>query len=144
MNPWYVLGIEICVFLTLIICFIVILVKLISKIAKKNYKPIKKLSVFLSLDVLLLALSLVFVLSHSSYYKFNDWEIVGSNISDIQSKYGDFDVGTIRKGYQGEVGYYIYTDDGPIMPDHLPHYYYIHYDENELVDGVHESCAIGG
>ena len=148
MNSWYVLAIQICVFLMLFICFIVFLVMLITAIAKekskKKHKPIKALSVLLSLDVILFAASLVFTLSHPTYYKYNDWKIIGSNISDVQNRYGNFDVGNVRTGHPGEVGYYIYTDDGPIMPDHLPHYYYIHYDENGIVDGVKDSIPAGG
>lgn len=144
MNTWYVLAIEICVFLALLICFIVFLVMLIKAISKKIHKPIKALSILLSLDVILFAFSLVFVLSHPTYYKYNDWAIQGSHISDVQKQYGDFDFGTVRTGHPGEVGYYIYTDDGPIMPDHLPHYYYIHYDENGIVDSVKESISEGG
>ena len=148
MNPWYILAIQICVFLTLFICFIVFLVMLITAIAKaklkKKHKPIKVISVLLSMDVILLAFLLIFVLSHPTYYKYNDWAIQGSHISDVQKRYGDFDVGTVRTGHPGEVGYYIYTDDGPIMPDHLPHYYYIHYDENGIVDSVKDSIPEGG
>lgn len=144
MNPWYVLAIEICVFLMLFICFIVFLVMLIKAISKKKHKPIKIISVLLSLDVILFAFLLVFVLSHPTYYKYNDWEIMGSHISDVQNRYGNFDIGIVQTGHPGEVGYYIYTDDGPIMPDHLPHYYFIHYDENGIVDSVKESIPEGG
>ena len=144
MNPWYVLAIEICVFLMLFICFIVFLVMLIKAISKKKHKPIKIISVLLSLDVILFAFLLVFVLSHPTYYKYKDWEIMGSHISDVQNRYGNFDIGIVQTGHPGEVGYYIYTDDGPIMPDHLPHYYYIHYDENGIVDSVKESIPEGG
>lgn len=144
MNPWYISAIEVCIFLMLFICFIVFLVKFIKAISKKKHKHIKALSVLLSIDVILFAFSLVFILSHPTYYKYNDWEIIGSHISNVQNRYGKFDVGTVRTGHQGEVGYYIYTDDGPIMPDHLPHYYYIHYDENGVVDSVKESVSVGG
>ena len=59
-------------------------------------------------------------------------------------KFSDFDVGAVNKGRKGKVGYYIYTDNGPIMPDHLPHYYYIHYDENGIVYQIGEGGASGG
>ena len=148
MNSWYVSAIQICVFMTLFICFIVFIVMLIIAIAKarsgKKHKPIKIISVLLSLDVILFAVSLTFALSHPTYYKYNDWKIIGSHISEVQKRYGDFDVGNVRTGQQGEVGYYIYTDDSPIMPDHLSHYYYIHYDENGIVDGVKDSIPAGG
>ena len=121
------------------------LIKAIAKEkSKKKHKPIKALSILLSMDVIIFAASLVFVLSHPTYYKYNDWEIIGSHISNVKNRYGKFDIGTVRTGHSGEAGYYIYTDDGPIMPDHLPHYYYIHYDENGIVDSVKDSIPVGG
>ena len=47
-------------------------------------------------------------------------------------------------GKSGRVAYYIYRDDGWIMPDHLPHYYYIEYDENGLATKVYDGVAPGG
>ncbi len=40
--------------------------------------------------------------------------------------------------------YYIYTDNGPIMPDHLKHYYYMEYDEWGVIYNVYEGCQPGG
>ncbi|WP_295211886.1 hypothetical protein [Ruminococcus sp.] len=62
----------------------------------------------------------------------------------VQQKYGTFDVGTIKENQAGRVAYYIYTDNGSIMPDHLKHYYYIEYDEWGVVYKVYESSQLGG
>lgn len=31
-----------------------------------------------------------------------------------------------------------------VMPDHMPHYYRIHYDENGVVDSVEDTLPLGG
>lgn len=82
--------------------------------------------------------------SHSTYYKYNDWIILQRNIHMVEEKYGEFDFGEIEDGKKGTVAYYIYTDNGPIMPDHLKHYYYIEYDEWGMVYNVYDSCQPGG
>lgn len=72
----------------------------------------------------------VYAFSHSTYYKYNDWSILQSDIHIVEKKCGEFDLGEIKDNKKGKVAYYIYTDNGPVMPDHLKHYYYIEYDEN--------------
>ena len=67
-----------------------------------------------------------------------------NDISTVVQKYGDFDIGAVHEGGKGKVGYYLYTDTGPIMPDYLPHFYYIHYDENGIVYQVEKGGAPGG
>ena len=63
----------------------------------------------------------------------------GRTISQVEARYGPFDISR-----NGVLGYYIYTDNGPIMPDHLPHYYYLEYDDNGIVRNVYEGVAPGG
>ena len=65
-------------------------------------------------------------------------------IYEVEEKYGDFDLGEIIKNQKGSVGYYIYTDNGPIMPDHLEHFYYMEYDEDGIIYKVYDSCSPGG
>ena len=60
------------------------------------------------------------------------------------SKYGAFDRGTVQEGKSGKVGYYIYTDNGPIMPDHMKHYYWIYFDESGIVYKVEDNLPPGG
>lgn len=62
----------------------------------------------------------------------------------IQQKYGAFDLGEVRENEKGRVAYYIYTDNGPIMPDHLEHYYYMEYDENGVIYNVYDAVTLGG
>lgn len=142
MNSWYAEIIEILVILILVIFFIIFLVMLIK--AKRNNKNTKSKIIFLSVDIILLACSLLFVLSHPTYYKFNDWFILKSDIKSVVLEYGQYDLGSIGDGKSGKIGYYIYTDNSPIMPDHLKHYYWIYYDENGMVEKVEESLQPGG
>lgn len=142
MNPWYVEIIEISILTALSICFIILLVMLIK--AKKHNKPTGKKGVALFINTLLFAGTLVFALSHSTYYKYNDWTILNSDINSVMSKYGAFDKGTVQEGRSGRVGYYIYTDNGPVMPDHMKHYYWIYFDESGTVYKVEESIPPGG
>ena len=68
--------------------------------------------------------------------------IIGINM--VEQKYGEFDLGEIKENEKGKVAYYIYTDNGPIMPDHLKHYYFIEYDEWGVIYNVYDSCQPGG
>ena len=140
MNSWYAEIIEILVILILVIFFIIFLVMLIK--AKRNNKNTKSKIIFLSVDIILLACSLL--LSHPTYYKFNDWFILKSDIKSVVLEYGQYDLGSIEDGKSGKIGYYIYTDNSTIMPDHLKHYYWIYNYENGMVEKVEESLQPGG
>lgn len=142
MNIWYADIIELFILFVLFISFIILLILLIK--AKRKNKNIKTKGLLLSLDIIFFACSIQFVLSHSTYYKFNDWSILNSDINSVISKYGAFDEGTIQEGNSGRIGYYIYTDNGPIMPDHMEHYYWIYYDESGMVYKVEDSLLPGG
>ncbi|MDE6743663.1 MAG: hypothetical protein K2J95_07300 [Lachnospiraceae bacterium] len=142
MHPWYVAIIKLINFLGLFICFIILIIMLIR--AKKHHKATRIIELLLSLDIILFAYSFIFVLSHSTYYRYNDWAILNSDINSVINKYGVFDVGSIQEGKAGCVGYYIYTDNVWIMPDHLDHYYWIFFDENGTVYRVEDSLPPGG
>ena len=142
MNPWII---DFCYFV-LLLCFVIggiaSVVLLIGR--KRKKKSIKSTVISLVISIFLLAVLILFIASHSTYYKYNDWTILQSNIRVVQQKYGDFDLGTIRDNQAGKVAYYIYTDNGPIMPDYLKHYYYMEYDEWGMIYKVYESCQPGG
>lgn len=142
MSPWFIEGIELFILFFLVICFVIFLVVPISE--KKRGKAARVRRILLSFDIVLFACSLVFVLSHSTYYKYNDWAIINSNINSVYERYGTFDKGTVQEGKSGRAGYYIYTDNGPIMPDHMEHYYWIYFDENGKVYKVEDSLPPGG
>ena len=91
MNPWYIEIIELIIFLALFIYFIVLLIMVIK--AKKHNNKTRTRGLLLSLDIILLFCSIVFVLSHSTYYRYNDWYILNSDISSVVNKYGSFDIG---------------------------------------------------
>ncbi len=142
MHPWYIAIIKLIMFLGLFICSIILIVMLIS--AKIHHKATRIIGLLLSLDIILFAYSLIFALSHSTYYKYNDWAILNSDINSVVNKYGVFDMGAIQEGKSGRVGYYIYTDNVWIMPDHMKHYYWIYYDESGTVYSVEDSLPPGG
>ena len=142
MNPWYVIFLELAIILASAIFTLIFTVIFAVFTAKK--KKMSKSVIPLILSFALLGGTLLFVSSHPTYYKYSDWAVLGQDIHKVQERYGAFDYGEIREGQQGEVGYYIYTDNGPIMPDHLPHYYWIWYDEQGVVYEVYDGCAKGG
>ena len=142
MNPWVI---DLFYFV-LLVCFLIagsisVVLMIVRKHKKKNRKPAV---MSLLINIFRLAVLILFIASHSTYYKYNDWVILQSNIYAVQQKYGNFDLGTIRDNQAGTVAYYIYTDNGPIMPDHLKHYYYMEYDEWGVISKVYESCQPGG
>lgn len=142
MNQWYydiaILMILLVMIVGIIVCVVSIIVQTIRKRSKKSF------IISIAVDLTLLVVTLLHYSSHSTYYKFNDWVILQSNIYDIEQKYGSFDLGEMEVNQKGEVAYYIYTDNGPIMPDYLKHYYYIEYDERGAVYNVYNSCQRGG
>lgn len=142
MSPWYILGVYLLLELTLIITMIVSLVLIITFRVKK--KPSKKSKIYFGLSVVAFLCLNIFIMSHPTYYKYNDWWVEQNNILKVRERYGDFDLGTYTKGKPGVVGYYIYTDNGPIMPDHLMHYYYIEYDCWGIVEKVYDAGSPGG
>ncbi len=142
MNPWYFLFIELFIAAFMMLGILVCIIFLVIAIAKN--KPKSKIIVSLCINIAVISGINLFQASHSTYYAYNDRAILGQDINDIREKYGEFDEGTLKQGQQGEVGYYIYTDNGPIMPDHLKHYYRLKYDENGIVYKVYESCQKGG
>ena len=77
---------------------------------------------------------------HSTHYKYNNWWIVGRSTEEVETRYGEFD---IRVG--NRVGYYLYTGNRvPIMSDSTPCYYYMEFDENNIVRQVYKCVQPGG
>ena len=142
MNQWYFdIGI-LFVILLLIVGIIVCVISFITKLIKKKNR--KAVIIAVGIHFVLLTVSILYASSHSTYYKYNDWVILQSNIHMIEEKYGEFDLGEIKEGKKGRVAYCIYTDSGPIMPDHLKHNYYMEYDEWGMIYNVSNECQPGG
>ncbi len=142
MNPWYVNIIYFFLFALMLILVLVDFMWLL--VSRRRKKGVRKPIIVLLASIVFSVGLIVFIASHKTYYKYNDWKMLISNIFMIQEEYGAFDVGTPVKGQAGRVGYYIYTDNGPVMPDHLDHYYYMEYDEWGMVYDVYDACQIGG
>ncbi len=142
MNQWYfVIGILFVLFLLIVGMMICAILLIKHKIKKQSNKGVL---VSMSCNIILVLAIILYSSSHATYYRYNDWAILQSNINMIQQKYGEFDLGEVRENEKGRVAYYIYTDNGPIMPDHLEHYYYIEYDENGVIYNVYDAVAPGG
>lgn len=134
------------IYTTLILLIIIIAFSLTAIVSavlpvvyiKKNH-TFKKPLISLCVCLITVAITALFMASHETYYKYNDWYVLGNDIDTIRETYDEFDI------YQeGKAGYYIYTDNGPVMPDHLEHYYYMYYDENGIIYDVDESAQPGG
>ena len=142
MNPWII---DFCYLLFLLIFLIIGIISVILIVkGKHKRKSIKFPVISLVVSSLFLLMLVLFVASHPTYYKYNDWTILSSNISMVQQKYGAFDLGDVTDNKAGCAAYYIYTDNGPIMPDHLKHYYYIEYDEDGIIYKVYDASQPGG
>lgn len=125
----------------LIVLFVLSLAVVISAVTlavflKKKKSAKKPLSV-LAASLVLLTGAAVFIASHSTYYKYNDWWILQNHIVKIEERYGAFDIGNYEEGKRGTAAYYIYTDDG------LNHYYFIRYDETGIVYEITDSVPLG-
>ena len=137
MNGMLVSILYFCAVASLVLITVFLLLRLL--LARRKQRSVKAAATALFLSAALLGFVLLFVCSHPTYYKYNDWWVQGRTLSQVEARYGPFD---IRRN--GVLGYYIYTDNGPIMPDHLPHYYYLEYDDNGIVRNVYEGVAPGG
>jgi len=142
MSPLY-FDIGIIFFLFLLISGLIFSVILLIVRKIRKYKR-KSVIISISVNFVLIAITVLYTISHSTYYKYNDWSILQNSIYEVEEKYGDFDLGQIRENQKGSVGYYIYTDNRPIMPDHLDHFYYMQYDENGIVYNMYDGCQPGG
>ena len=138
MNPWIIDFCYLLFLLTFLIMGIISVILIIKR--KHKRKSIKLPTISLGVSILFLLILILFFVSHSTYYKYNDWSILNSNINMVQQKYGNFDLGIVTPNKAGKVAYYIYTDNGPIMPDHLKHYYYMEYDVWGVIYNVYEAC----
>ena len=84
-------------------------------------------------------------MSHSTYYKYNDWLILNNNIHNVQKRYGDFDYDIVVDGKAGMVGYYLPDKDGGIFwREPQDYFYYIEFDENGIVYNVYVGGPVGG
>lgn len=126
------------------ILYFIFTVSIIVLIISNRINKSKKKQRALVCILFSLLLFILFHRSHKTYYKYNDWFILNNNIHRVHEVYGDFDVGIIEDGQERRVGYYVYTDNGPLMPSHLPQYYTMYYDEHGIVYMVSVNGPPGG
>lgn len=97
---------EFLIYIILTTSIIIFLVKIYK--AKTKKEKIYKKIIIVMINVFLMINLLIFDYSHKTYFKYNDWAILGSKIDDVREKYGEFDRGNIKHGESGKVAYYIY------------------------------------
>lgn len=142
MNSFYFNFLLICLMILLIVGILICTILFIIHRIKKQ--SIRTIIISIAAEAVLLLSVIIYYMSHSTYYKYNDWSILQSNIHMVEQKYGEFDLGEVRDNEKGRVAYYIYIDNGPVMPDYLKHYYYMEYDEWGIIYNVYEACQPGG
>lgn len=142
MNAWYMLAAYVgAILLCLALCAASFAVMMHGIVKQKR---LGGRLIFLVAAGVITAAVLLFTNSHATYYRFNDWAVSGSDVQYVTERYGEPDIDHYIPGKGGSLWYYIYTDDGPVMPDHLDHYYYIGLDENGRVIEIRETVSPGG
>ena len=142
MNSWYMLLIYVGAVLLALAFLAASVVFTMNAVVRQ--KPVGRRMALLIAAVVFAAAVLIFTSSHKTYYRFNDWLIKGGNIAEIMERYGEPELGAYTEGNPGRIGYYIYTDYGPVMPDHLRHYYFIIFDGQGTVTDIEDGVQPGG
>lgn len=99
---------------------------------------IKKKAICIVLALLLVS-CVMFFLSHKTYYKYNDWWIIGRSYDEVVKRYGEFDC-----EYGLEKGYYIGKDNSIVMSSHQDYYYWMSFNENGIITEVYIAAKPGG
>lgn len=142
MNGWYMLAVYVgAILISLALCAGALAVMIHGVVKQKRLGG--RLAFLIAAGVVTAAV-LLFTNSHATYYRFNDWAVSGSSLQDVTARYGEPDINMYTPGKGGSLYYYIYTDDGPVMPDHLEHYYCISLDETGRVTGISDAVRPGG
>lgn len=141
MNDWDIFFFYLAVYGVCLVLFLAGLILLTMLLVKR--KRIRGALVVLGLSVLTAGGLTLFRFTHPTYYKYRDGWVMGNTVENVEKRYGAFDTGQYQSGKAGVVGYFIFRDDGPIMPDHLEHYYYMEYDESGVVVRVYAAVPKG-
>ncbi len=134
---WYYSLSVLLLFLVAVIFFVTMqIVFIVSAVKKKLTKG--KVAAYIGCYAYPL-LFVLFVSSHSVSPAYNDWFVENTTVDKVIEVYGEPD-----EKYSTELYYYLYTDNGPITPDHLEHYYCVEFDESGKVTKVYETLPKGG
>lgn len=102
-----------------------------AKIKKK-----RKMGIYqLISSILLGGMIYLFLISHSTWIEYNDWWVINNNLEEIKSRYGDFDYEIY--GERWCVGYHVFYNNGPLMPDYSNYFYVMEADEAGIVYEVY-------
>lgn len=103
----------------------------------------KRQTTVLAVSLIVFGILVLFWASHSTFFKYNDWWIVGNNIENVRARYGNFDRESSGNN-GGTVGYYIGEDNNWLDPTYADLYYWIEYDAEGTVDEVYVRTLPGG
>ena len=127
MNAWYMLAAYVgAILICLALCAASLAVMMHGIVKQRRLGG--RLAFLIAAGAVTAAV-LLFTNSHETYYRFNDWAVSGSTVQDIVKRYGEPDIN---------------TDEGPIMPDHLEHFYRIGIDENGRAAEISDTVRKGG
>lgn len=100
-----------------------------------KYRKIK----IISFITAFIAIGLLYASSHSTYYKYNDWWIIGKTAAEIEKRYGKFD-----SVHGNDLAYLIDGFYFEFDPDGMDEYYHIIFDDNGFASYVFVSVPYGG
>ncbi len=107
--------------------------KEILKNKRENRIKIISRTVTVAIIILFIVSVILFYASHHTSLRYNDWWIVGNNISNVEARYGKYDIDTGRIA-----AYYLYNFDTN------DYYYYMYYDSDGIITRVETGIQIGG
>jgi len=115
---------------------------------RKKHEYLKKhiiiSAVIISIVTMLSMLITILIISHSTYYKYNDSWIIGRTPEEVKARYGEFN---FKSSYL--VGYYIYSGSDTLsnlfrLSDNLDRYYYMYINEDGIIYKVDVGIQPGG
>ena len=142
MNSWNEIAVYCAI--TVVIIIVACAAMILMASAKRRGRETLRYIGILAADTGLFISMLFFLTGHPDSYRFDNRYVYSHNISSVIERYGEYDLGSYNEGSAGRIAYYIYTDNGPIMPDHLKHYYYIVFDEKGEVTDIYDAAQPGG
>jgi hypothetical protein len=112
----------------------------------KNMKKLtKKRLIIFGVILFLIASVIIYFCLHPTYWKYNDYWIIGKHYTAIEKRYGEFDVlWTIPGKTEPAVGFY---EEESIIRDYLGGqklYYIVSFDDYGIAEEIEENNFPGG
>lgn len=105
----------------------------------ENIRKKKAIVITIVCILVLIVLVSLYLLSHKTSIKYNDWLVVGHSYQQVKARYGEFDI-----EYEHSVAYKLNDGNQIIMPSHLPEYYWMVFDDDGIIIKVYVDTIPGG